>query len=117
MANTAEVGQQIADAIVDEAVRVLGRAPPHDGGAVGARAGPARARPRTRRCAPTATSPTITDADGTARQLVANPVQFDETPPDLQRAPQFAEHTDEILRELGKDEDEILQLKIDGACT
>ena len=32
-------------------------------------------------------------------------------------APQFAEHTDEILRELGKDEDEIIQLKIDGACT
>jgi len=57
------------------------------------------------------------DADGNARQLVANPVQFDETPPTLARAPQFAEHTDEILRELGKSEDEIVQLKIEGGCT
>jgi crotonobetainyl-CoA:carnitine CoA-transferase CaiB-like acyl-CoA transferase len=59
----------------------------------------------------------VTDADGQERRLVANPVQFDETAPTLTRGPQFAEHTDDILRELGKSEDEILQLKIDGACT
>ncbi len=59
----------------------------------------------------------VVDAEGTTRTLVANPVQFDETPPELTRGPTFAEHTDEILRELGKIEDEILQLKIDGACT
>lgn len=59
----------------------------------------------------------VTDADGVPRRLVANPVQFDETPPDLTRGPQFAEHTDEILRQLGKSPDEILQLKIAGACT
>jgi crotonobetainyl-CoA:carnitine CoA-transferase CaiB-like acyl-CoA transferase len=59
----------------------------------------------------------VTDADGHQRQLVANPVQFDETPPVLTRAPQFAEHTDDILRSLGKTDDEIIQLKIDGACT
>jgi crotonobetainyl-CoA:carnitine CoA-transferase CaiB-like acyl-CoA transferase len=59
----------------------------------------------------------VTDADGQARRLVANPVQFDETAPTITRAPQFAEHTDDILRELGRDEDEIIQLKIDGACT
>jgi len=59
----------------------------------------------------------VTDADGKPRQLVASPVQFDETPPTLTRAPQFAEHTDEILRVLGKSDDEIIQLKIDGACT
>jgi crotonobetainyl-CoA:carnitine CoA-transferase CaiB-like acyl-CoA transferase len=35
----------------------------------------------------------------------------------LRRAPQFAEHTDDILGELGKTEDEIIQLKIDGAIT
>lgn len=59
----------------------------------------------------------VVDADGIDRTLVANPVQFDETPPDLTRGPTFAEHTDDILRELGKSDDEILQLKLDGACT
>jgi crotonobetainyl-CoA:carnitine CoA-transferase CaiB-like acyl-CoA transferase len=59
----------------------------------------------------------VVDADGTTRQLVASPVQFDETPPELVRGPQFAEHTDEILRELGRSDDEIIQLKVDGACT
>jgi crotonobetainyl-CoA:carnitine CoA-transferase CaiB-like acyl-CoA transferase len=59
----------------------------------------------------------VADADGKRRQLVANPVQFDETPPTLTRGPQFAEHTDDILRGLGKTEDEIIALKIDGACT
>jgi crotonobetainyl-CoA:carnitine CoA-transferase CaiB-like acyl-CoA transferase len=48
---------------------------------------------------------------------VASPVQFDETSPTLTRAPQFAEHTDDLLRELGRTEDEIIQLKIDGAAT
>jgi crotonobetainyl-CoA:carnitine CoA-transferase CaiB-like acyl-CoA transferase len=59
----------------------------------------------------------VVDAEGTERRLVANPVQFDEAPPTLTRAPQFAEHTDELLRELGKSDDEIIQLKIEGACT
>jgi hypothetical protein len=35
----------------------------------------------------------------------------------LSRAPQFAEHTDEILRWLGHDQDEIIQLKVAGAIT
>ncbi|HEY3717952.1 MAG TPA: CoA transferase [Jatrophihabitantaceae bacterium] len=59
----------------------------------------------------------LTDADGVQRELVANPVQFDERPTTLTRAPQFAEHTDEILRELGVSDDELLQLKIAGAVT
>lgn len=59
----------------------------------------------------------VVDAEGNDRTLVANPVQFDETPPELRRGPTFAEHTDEILRELGRTEDEIIQLKLDGACT
>ncbi|HET6965883.1 MAG TPA: CoA transferase [Acidimicrobiales bacterium] len=59
----------------------------------------------------------VVDADGRDRRLVASPVQFDETPPVLRRGPQFAEHTDDILRQLGKSEDEIIQLKIDGAVT
>ena len=59
----------------------------------------------------------VTDYDGQARELVANPVQFDERPAGMTRAPQFAEHTDEILRELGWTDDEIIALKIDGAVT
>jgi crotonobetainyl-CoA:carnitine CoA-transferase CaiB-like acyl-CoA transferase len=59
----------------------------------------------------------VADADGKPRRLIANPVQFDETPAQSRRGPLFAEHTDEILRELGRSEEEILQLKIDGACT
>jgi len=59
----------------------------------------------------------VIDLEGNERRLVANPVQFDERPPVLTRAPQFAEHTDDILRELGRTEDEIIQLKIDGAVT
>ncbi len=35
----------------------------------------------------------------------------------ITRAPQFAEHTDEILRELGKSDDELIDLKLAGAAT
>jgi crotonobetainyl-CoA:carnitine CoA-transferase CaiB-like acyl-CoA transferase len=59
----------------------------------------------------------VTDFDGIPRELVTNPVQFDETATVSKRAPQFAEHTDEILRELGKTEEEMIDLKIAGACT
>jgi crotonobetainyl-CoA:carnitine CoA-transferase CaiB-like acyl-CoA transferase len=59
----------------------------------------------------------VTDLEGNERSLVASPVQFDERPPVLTRAPQFAEHTDDLLAELGKSQDEIIQLKIDGAVT
>src|ERR1700733_6454430 len=59
----------------------------------------------------------VIDAGQNERELVSSPVQFDETPPVLTRAPQFAEHTDGLLREIGRTEDEIIQLKIDGAVT
>lgn len=59
----------------------------------------------------------VVDIDGARRELVASPVQFDETPASLIRAPQFAEHTDEILRGLGKSDDELIALKIAGAVT
>ena len=59
----------------------------------------------------------VTDAEGNERRLVASPVQFDERPPVLTRAPQFAEHTDDILRELGRSEEQIIELKIAGAVT
>jgi crotonobetainyl-CoA:carnitine CoA-transferase CaiB-like acyl-CoA transferase len=59
----------------------------------------------------------LTDADGVERELVTNPVQFDETPVTLTRAPQFAEHTDDIVRELGRTDEQLIELKITGAIT
>ncbi|WP_405975885.1 CoA transferase [Streptomyces sp. NBC_00988] len=59
----------------------------------------------------------VVDADGVDRELVASPVQFDEAPADITRAPQFAEHTDEVLRSLGLSDEELIALKIDGAAT
>jgi len=59
----------------------------------------------------------VKDVEGNSRELVANPVQFDNTPPDIRRGPQFAEHTDEILHELGYDDERIIDLKIAGAVT
>ena len=59
----------------------------------------------------------VLDCEGNPRELVANPVQFDEKPVQLTRAPQFAEHTDDILRALGKSDDELIDLKISGAVT
>ena len=49
--------------------------------------------------------------------LVANPVQFDVTAPNVGPAPKFAEQTDEILEGLGLDWDQIIELKAQGAVT
>jgi len=57
------------------------------------------------------------DAEGNRRELITNPVQFDETPATLRRGPLFAEHTDEVLRELGLTDDRLVELKIAGAIT
>jgi crotonobetainyl-CoA:carnitine CoA-transferase CaiB-like acyl-CoA transferase len=51
---------------------------------------------------------------GTTFRIVASPLQFNETPPDLTRAPDHGEHTDEVLGELGYDMDTLLELKIKG---
>ncbi|MGC2345192.1 MAG: CoA transferase [Mycobacterium sp.] len=59
----------------------------------------------------------IVDAEGHPQKLVANPVKFDDDPASLARAPQFAEHTDGVLRELGIDDDRLIELKIAGAIT
>ncbi len=58
-----------------------------------------------------------TTREGTPFDLIATPVQFDEAPAPTARAPEFNEHGDEILRELGLDMDRILELKAAGAVT
>ena len=53
-------------------------------------------------------------ATGTKFKLVAVPMQFDEEPPPAHRAPDFNEHGDDILAELGLDWDTIVDLKVKG---
>lgn len=59
----------------------------------------------------------VVDAHGNKQRLVANPVKFDEAAAHLTRAPMFAEHTDEVLRELGIGDHDLIGLKIEGAIT
>jgi crotonobetainyl-CoA:carnitine CoA-transferase CaiB-like acyl-CoA transferase len=59
--------------------------------------------------------PEITNDNGSTYRLVSNPVQFDETPTQLKRAPNHGEHTEEILLELGDDWEQIIALKESGA--
>jgi crotonobetainyl-CoA:carnitine CoA-transferase CaiB-like acyl-CoA transferase len=60
---------------------------------------------------------TITNDDGQGNtyQIVAAPVQFDETPPAPARAPEHGQHTEEILLELDLDWDDISAAKDSGA--
>ena len=51
----------------------------------------------------------------TTYPVAASPAQFDGRPPSLGPAPGHGEHTDEILQELGRSWDEILELKSGGA--
>lgn len=58
-----------------------------------------------------------TTREGVPFELVATPVQFDEEPCPIARAPEFNEHGDPILEELGFDTERIVELKIEGAIT
>ena len=55
------------------------------------------------------------DDHGNEYQIVAAPVQFDETPPAAARAPEHGQHTEEILLELDLDWDDISAAKDAGA--
>jgi crotonobetainyl-CoA:carnitine CoA-transferase CaiB-like acyl-CoA transferase len=59
----------------------------------------------------------IVDAEGNSQKLINSPVKFDGVSGALTRAPTFAEHTDEVIRELGIDDDRLIELKIAGAIT
>jgi crotonobetainyl-CoA:carnitine CoA-transferase CaiB-like acyl-CoA transferase len=53
--------------------------------------------------------------DGRSMPLCTTPVQFDREAPELVPAPAFCADTDEVLAEIGMDEEAILQAKIDGS--
>jgi crotonobetainyl-CoA:carnitine CoA-transferase CaiB-like acyl-CoA transferase len=55
------------------------------------------------------------EADGVSYSLPAVPVQFDEQPPRLRRAPEHGEHTEAVLLELGHTWEQIAELKDAGA--
>ncbi len=59
--------------------------------------------------------PEVRSDDGTSFRLVANPVQFDETPPELTPAPEHGQHTEQVLLDLGLEWDEISRHKESGA--
>jgi crotonobetainyl-CoA:carnitine CoA-transferase CaiB-like acyl-CoA transferase len=56
----------------------------------------------------------VTD-QGTEVKLVANPAQFDETPPVVTRAPEHGEHTETALLAAGFEWEQIAALKANGA--
>ncbi|HSQ01070.1 MAG TPA: CoA transferase [Candidatus Dormibacteraeota bacterium] len=59
----------------------------------------------------------VEHADGSTFPLVANPLQFDETPPRVTRAPDLGQHTEELLLELGLGWEEIAKYKEAGAIS
>ena len=82
--------------------RAVGRRPGH----ARSRGGSADRRERLRRDCAT--------ADGTPFKLAAAPVQYDEKPAAPRAAPEFNEHGDAILEEIGFDMDTIVDLKVRG---
>lgn len=59
----------------------------------------------------------VDKGDGSTFPVVTNPVQFDETPPELRRAPEHAQDTEAVLLEMGLDWERIAALKESGAIS
>ncbi len=61
--------------------------------------------------------PEVDRGDGTSFTLVANPVQFDETPTGLRPAPELGQHTEEVLLANGLTWDDLARLKASNAIS
>jgi crotonobetainyl-CoA:carnitine CoA-transferase CaiB-like acyl-CoA transferase len=59
----------------------------------------------------------VDNGDGSTFPIVANPVQFDETPPVIRRAPEHAEDTEAVLLDMGIEWERIASLKQSGAIS
>jgi crotonobetainyl-CoA:carnitine CoA-transferase CaiB-like acyl-CoA transferase len=59
----------------------------------------------------------VVDADGNSQRLAASPAKFDDDPAALGRAPHFTERTDDVPRDLGLDDERLIELKTAGAIT
>lgn len=57
---------------------------------------------------------TVTYPGGHELPLVASPVQFDRQAPTLRPAPEFAADTDDLLKDLGLDDEAIIEAKLSG---
>lgn len=58
---------------------------------------------------------TVADDQGTNYRTVGAPVQFDEQPPEPARSPEYGEHTEQVLLELGLTWEDIIAAKDSGA--
>jgi crotonobetainyl-CoA:carnitine CoA-transferase CaiB-like acyl-CoA transferase len=57
---------------------------------------------------------TVDYGDGSTIPLVAVPILFNGTPMPARRSPDLGAHSDEVLADLGYDEDAIIDLKVRG---
>ena len=114
IANAAEASALVADAIAGQDLEHWRKALEDEPGVWAALATPKETLndPQVK---PNGYVVTNVDAQGNEYQIVAAPVQFDETPPAPARAPEYGEHTEEILLELDLDWDDISKAKDDGA--